>query len=595
MMTRSVKGTESPKSAPSLPSVPEMNSQPSGDLVSGASSATTSVIHQTPWDRARLAKLPASKQHQITRAITYHIIDDMRPFSTVSSPSFRNILHVCEHRYRPPSAATMSEQIIPALYEVEKAKLLKDLEAANYIAITTDGWTSRAVQAYETITVHYMKDWELCSKVLQTNLLPESHTGEVLAAELDQAICSWGLKGKVIAVTTDNASNMTKACSLSKECGVHIGCFAHVINLAAQNANKTMQDASKAINPVITFFRKSSTVGVPVLEEMQKRLGLPQHQLITEVKTRWNSGYLSRQRFLEQRPAIVSAFLDPRLSKQKEAKLMNAQLDEDVINSLEVYMELMKHMYNATLEISAEKSPTCGLVLPLLDKLIKEFTIKDEDAGSTEKIKKAVHDDLIKRYNQPEVRKFLEEAAALDPRMKQRKCIPQETWDRITSCVELLLQKNQEKKVTCNVKQEPGLVQEPDVDQEMSNGAEPPPKKQKLDSLLDDDDDDDEPIVLQQYQITFAQMAQQEVNKYRQMPKVPIGDSPIKFWKDNQYILPCLSNIAEKYLVAQATSVASERVFSTAGDIVTAERACLEPGAVDKMIFLKKNLDGPIN
>ena len=38
------------------------------------------------------------------------------------------------------------------------------------------------------------------------------------------------------------------------------------------------------------------------------------------------------------------------------------------------------------------------------------------------------------------------------------------------------------------------------------------------------------------------------------------------------------------------TSVPSERVFSTAGDVVTAQRATLKSKHVDMLIFLKKNL-----
>ncbi len=38
------------------------------------------------------------------------------------------------------------------------------------------------------------------------------------------------------------------------------------------------------------------------------------------------------------------------------------------------------------------------------------------------------------------------------------------------------------------------------------------------------------------------------------------------------------------------TSVPSERVFSTAGDILSAQRACLKAKHVDMIIFLKKNM-----
>lgn len=50
-------------------------------------------------------------------------------------------------------------------------------------------------------------------------------------------------------------------------------------------------------------------------------------------------------------------------------------------------------------------------------------------------------------------------------------------------------------------------------------------------------------------------------------------------------ICPSSSNI-----ILQATSVVSERVFSTAGDIVTTQREAPSQEKVDIFIFLKKNL-----
>jgi len=47
--------------------------------------------------------------------------------------------------------------------------------------------------------------------------------------------------------------------------------------------------------------------------------------------------------------------------------------------------------------------------------------------------------------------------------------------------------------------------------------------------------------------------------------------------------------MAKKYLCIPATSVPAERVFSTAGDVVTAQRSQLKSEHVDRLIFLKKN------
>ena len=53
---------------------------------------------------------------------------------------------------------------------------------------------------------------------------------------------------------------------------------------------------------------------------------------------------------------------------------------------------------------------------------------------------------------------------------------------------------------------------------------------------------------------------------------------------------PILSIIAQKYLGIPTTFVASERLFSDAGNHVTAKRNSLEPGLLEKMVFLKRNM-----
>ena len=52
---------------------------------------------------------------------------------------------------------------------------------------------------------------------------------------------------------------------------------------------------------------------------------------------------------------------------------------------------------------------------------------------------------------------------------------------------------------------------------------------------------------------------------------------------------PKLFCISTKYLLAQPTSVASERVFSSAGNILNSLRNRLSDENVDILIFLAKN------
>lgn len=49
----------------------------------------------------------------------------------------------------------------------------------------------------------------------------------------------------------------------------------------------------------------------------------------------------------------------------------------------------------------------------------------------------------------------------------------------------------------------------------------------------------------------------------------PISSSPIDWWVENQSRYPLLSQLARRYLSIPATSVPCERVFSTAGYVVS--------------------------
>lgn len=80
-----------------------------------------------------------------------------------------------------------------------------------------------------------------------------------------------------------------------------------------------------------------------------------------------------------------------------------------------------------------------------------------------------------------------------------------------------------------------------------------------------------------------------ELANYKAEDSIPLEADPLNWWKEHQLNYPLLSNLAKYYLCVPASSVASERVFSTAGDLVTAQRSCLSGGQVDKLIFLKKN------
>ena len=89
---------------------------------------------------------------------------------------------------------------------------------------------------------------------------------------------------------------------------------------------------------------------------------------------------------------------------------------------------------------------------------------------------------------------------------------------------------------------------------------------------------------------TKLDQAKQEMEVYMNTETLNLGSDPLQWWKDNSWRLPLLARLAKEHLCVPATSVPSERVFSTAGDILSAQRASLNADEVDMLIFLKKNM-----
>lgn len=123
-----------------------------------------------------------------------------------------------------------------------------------------------------------------------------------------------------------------------------------------------------------------------------------------------------------------------------------------------------------------------------------------------------------------------------------------------------------------------------------TNDAKPPPAKKSALSFLFSDNGDVQIVKVKQPASREVRV-EREIQTYREMQKLKMDDDPLKFWQTNSDKYPHLFQLAKQYLCVQAKSVASERVFSTADDTVTATRSCLDSEHIDRLIFLKKNFD----
>lgn len=366
------------------------------------------------------AKLPqnSARAKEITSAIGVFVASDMRPYSVVENAGFKHLISVLEPRYEVPSRSHLTTNVLPAMYENVKAKVIEDLSNAELIALTTDGWTSRATQSYMTITAHYINDdWEIENPVLQTRPIYDAHTSENLAEVLREAVVEWKLDrpNVTIPVTTDNAKNIVNA---TKEAGLspHIGCFAHTVNLASQKGlgvNQMSRLLGK-VRKVVTFFHRSTTAAA-VLKAKQDLLQLPPHKLVQDVITRWNSSYDMLERYLEQQAAVYSALTEKNI--KKSVKDLITLSDQDV-TVLEEVVQVLKPLKTVTTLLSSEQQPTVSMVLPLKHTILTSMRHSDTDSQIVKDVKSAIADNFEERYSDPRLEQFLNESTALDPRFK---------------------------------------------------------------------------------------------------------------------------------------------------------------------------------
>ena len=79
-----------------------------------------------------------------------------------------------------------------------------------------------------------------------------------------------------------------------------------------------------------------------------------------------------------------------------------------------------------------------------------------------------------------------------------------------------------------------------------------------------------------------------EMNLYRETARVNRFEDPMKWWRQHSNVITKFARLAKRHIGIPATSVPSERVFSKAGELVSARRSRLKQSNVDILILNTK-------
>ena len=83
--------------------------------------------------------------------------------------------------------------------------------------------------------------------------------------------------------------------------------------------------------------------------------------------------------------------------------------------------------------------------------------------------------------------------------------------------------------------------------------------------------------------------ASNEITEYLALKDINFESDPLVWWFEHEKRFPILSNLAKKYLAVYSCSTSSERLFSDAGNVLTAKRTQMNSKLFKKIMFLKRN------
>ncbi len=283
------------------------------------------------------------------------------------------------------------------------------------------------------------------------------------------------------------------------------------------------------------------------------------------------------ERILEQERAIRSVLSNDR----KSVHLIPSWQDIQVLESIKL---ALSPLHSLTDILSGEKHVTVSAVMPLLHQMNSVILLNGEsDTQLTKDIKARVKAYMDQKYSDEDIAIFLNTASYLDPRFKEQ-YMDEASKEVIRA---KLIEEGQQ---LCSCEPPPDNSQPStttDTDSPVCSLSTPNPELQRKKRKLSD-------LFTKKTQPPSSVSAKERVTKemecYTEFAALDADSDPLEWWKLHGHSYPTLRILVQKYLCTCGASSASERAFSTSGNILSSKRTCLNPSKLNMLVFLSKNL-----
>ena len=524
---------------------------------------------------------------------------DNQPISIVEDIRFTRLLNHISPKYEIPSRKYFQEKVLAKIYEKLSNSISQLLEHQNCISFISDIWSdSHSNHSYISLSGHFI-DASFLRKdvVLNVKHFPGSHTGNAISDIFHKMKDDWNIPDiKCHLLIRDNAANIRLGAELSNFNSE--SCFIHTLQLALNDgifSQRIVRDIISNSRKIVGHFNHSP-LACSRLQDIQNKLDLPQHKLIQDVTTRWNSTFYMLERLVEQRRAIGMYASDHY--GITSLSIYQWQLTENILRLLQPFEEVTKRF--------SSNSACISEVIVEVQVLLRYLGRKENDEG-VQTMKSELRDSINSRFViKGEIfrKKSFCIATVLDPRFKTS-FFPPESLD----CIKNMIISEMDIKVLS----ETGLsIQVSDsLLTDVGICGTPPPKRSLREethfSIRNCYDEIVQGALYHGEESSYGGHEQLDVTcggsqnsirnshkfeleRYLTDPLIPISEDPLLWWKINEKYYSNLLPVSLKYLSAPPTSIYSERLFSTAGNVFEEKRSSLLPENGERLIFIQKNL-----
>jgi hypothetical protein len=517
---------------------------------------------------------PCDMKSKLIEKLSYMCAVDIRPFEMIEGRGFQDVLqYIADMAAKHgrihinailPNPTTVSRNVSSLSDNVRtglRAILQHQFRSTNGKggAFTCDLWTDDYKRAsYFCMTFHYIDNRRLYDRVISTSLFPyDGKTGDHIKEMILTILESYSLNLSVLksyVFVTDNGSNI--CCALKD--GPRIACICHRLSTVL----KTVFE-SKGMDEVNTFVHS-----VKEIVAYFKHTGLNANlskTLKQECPTRWNSKYTMLCSFFEQQEEIK------RLLQSKGELHRMRSIDLEVIENV---IQFLMPFHETSLVLESTKKPSIHLVVPRLLKLTSHCQANVNDSQILATLKRLT---LCTMSEKIEITKYHRMGTFLHPLMKKLELLDPDqrtaTIDEVRkACASMTIVQE----IHTN---RPGFFQR-SSDEDVGSGTKRR-RRQQPDLIMDHSTSDEE--------------EKDEVTKYIDSKRPTTADEGeldvIDFWFDHKSVYPKLFQLASFILAIPASSAASERDFSAAGNMVNEKRSNLDAMSIESMLLVKNNSD----